>query len=297
MRSSRSRIAALTAAGALGASSLAVASTSSASSADTTSAAPTVHVFITKTSQVRMPTTLQPGTLRYVVRSNKSVAFQIVRVRPGYSKRQLAHDVNAGLIAQNANVHAIRRFERNVTLLGGVSARSGHPGVMFADLTPGRRYMAVDTNPPHLFASKLLTFHVAGSSVGGSVPTGSATLRAIHQHTWARRPASIPHAGLLRFKNDSRDNHFVVLERFKPGKGVADFRRFARRIRNGKNPGPSPTFQRGGLFSGVQSPGHQFTFRYHLAPGRYLLTCFWPDADMGGLPHAFLGMFRGIRVR
>ncbi|MGZ4460805.1 MAG: hypothetical protein ACXVW9_16935 [Nocardioidaceae bacterium] len=293
MRSSRSRIAVLTAAGALGASTLAVTSTSSA---DTAGSTPTVHVFITKTSHVRMPTTLRPGTLRYVVRSNKSVAFQIVRVRPGYSKRQLAHDVNAGLIAQNANVHAIRRFERNVTLLGGVSARSGHPGVMFADLTPGRRYMAVDTNPPHFFASKLLTFHVAGSSVGGSVPTGSATLRAIHEMTWAKRPATIPSSGLLRFKNQATDNHFVVMQRFKPGKGVADWRVFARKIRHGKNPGPSPVFDRGGLFSGVQSPGHEFTFKYHLRPGRYLLTCFWPDADKGGLPHAFLGMFRGIRV-
>ena len=45
------------------------------------------------------------------------------------------------------------------------------------------------------------------------------------------------------------------------------------------------------------SPGHRVAFRYHLPKGHYILTCFWPDADMGGMPHAFMGMYRQLNVR
>lgn len=44
------------------------------------------------------------------------------------------------------------------------------------------------------------------------------------------------------------------------------------------------------------SPGKSMTMRYSLPPGNYVMICFWPDADMGGMPHAFMGMYRGIRI-
>ena len=36
---------------------------------------------------------------------------------------------------------------------------------------------------------------------------------------------------------------------------------------------------------------------YSLPRGDYVLVCFWPDANMGGMPHAFMGMYRGIKVK
>ena len=36
---------------------------------------------------------------------------------------------------------------------------------------------------------------------------------------------------------------------------------------------------------------------YRLPRGNYVLVCFWPDANMGGMPHAFMGMYRGIKVK
>ena len=36
---------------------------------------------------------------------------------------------------------------------------------------------------------------------------------------------------------------------------------------------------------------------YRLPRGNYVLVCFWPDASMGGMPHAFMGMYRGIKVK
>ena len=37
--------------------------------------------------------------------------------------------------------------------------------------------------------------------------------------------------------------------------------------------------------------------KYRLPKGNYVLTCFWPDASMGGMPHAFMGMYRVVKVR
>jgi hypothetical protein len=46
----------------------------------------------------------------------------------------------------------------------------------------------------------------------------------------------------------------------------------------------------------VISGGKSMTLKYRLPAGRYVMVCFWPDADMGGTPHAFLGMYRGLKV-
>ena len=49
--------------------------------------------------------------------------------------------------------------------------------------------------------------------------------------------------------------------------------------------------------SGVVSPGHSATFKYNLPKGNYVMLCFWPDASMGGMPHAFMGMHRPITLK
>lgn len=296
MSGSRRLVAAVSA---LGITAAAVLTAATPSSASAPPAPPTVQVFVTQGHVVRMPTRLRPGVHRFVVRSRAAAAFQLVKPRAGYTKREVSHDVNRGFSGSEspdpAGLRAIKRFERNVVLIGGVSSRRGHRGVMWADLASGK-YWALDTNLRRLVPSKILTLTVGGRRVAGSIH-GTATLRAIHEVDWASRPRSISHAGLLTFRNDSVDNHFVVLARLAKGKTVADFRRFVDKINHGQDPGKPPILETGGLDSGAVSPGHEMTLRYDLARGRYVLMCFWPDADHGGRPHAFMGMFRGLRLR
>lgn len=52
-----------------------------------------------------------------------------------------------------------------------------------------------------------------------------------------------------------------------------------------------------GLDTGVVSPGHRMALEYQLPKGHHVLTCFWPDAEMGGMPHMFMGMYRALDVR
>jgi hypothetical protein len=126
------------------------------------------------------------------------------------------------------------------------------------------------------------------------MPTG-AKLKAVQSTKWAGKPASIPKKGLLTFKNFSDSNHFIVMAQMKRGKTIKDLRAWVRSMMAGEE-GPPPLNFRNGLDSAVLSPGLTMAFNYSLPKGNYGVLCFWPDASMGGMPHAFMGMIRTIKV-
>ena len=269
----------------------AVALTAGAADAATTA---TTHVRV-RDHVVSMPDTLRPGVHRFVVRSPQDASFQIIRKDRGYTEAELVHDVNAGLNSNTPDLKALKRFERHVTLLGGVSSSAGHPGRMWANLSRGR-YIAVDTNTHHTTRAQLHEIQVRGMRVPGTLPSGHR-IAAIDEASWAPRPKSIPTRGVLRFVNRSTDNHFIAMGRLLPGKTVADFKAWVDAVKQGQNVPPPIDESAPSLGSGVVSPGHRFAFRYHLPAGHYILTCWWPDSGMGGMPHAFMGMYRQLNVR
>ncbi|HET8604227.1 MAG TPA: hypothetical protein VFM09_09890 [Marmoricola sp.] len=255
---------------------------------------PTTHVRI-RHHHVHMTDTLRPGVHRFVIRSARDASFQIVRKDHGYSEAELVHDVNAGLNGMSPDLKALKRFERHVTLLGGVSSSPGHPGRLWTDLPRGR-YIAVDTNTHHTTVSQLHEIRVRGMRVAGALPSGPR-VAAIDEASWGPRPKAIPTRGVLTFVNRSTDNHFIAMARLLPGKTVADFKAWVDAIKQGQNVPPPIDESAPSLDTGVASSGHRFAFRYHLPKGHYILTCFWPDAEMGGMPHAFMGMYRQLNVR
>jgi hypothetical protein len=250
----------------------------------------TVSVFITKGHAVRMAHHLRPGVHRFVVRSAGESSFQIVRTRPGYSQAELAHDVAVGV--NGGDMTAFRRFERNVTLLGGIATRHGERGVMYVDLPRGKRYLAVDTNA----APRFHHFTVGGHRLAGRLPS-ARTISAVGATRWGAQPRVIARSGTLRFANRSSENHFIALARLQPGKTLADWNAFIAKAKAGDESAVPPVSETGEIDTGVVSPGHVFAFRYHLPAGHYVLTCWWGDADMGGMPHAFMGMNRELVVR
>jgi hypothetical protein len=229
---------------------------------------------------------LHPGVKRFVVRSASPAGFQLIRPDKGYTKAEAARDVNLGL--NGRNMRALKRFERNITFVAGVNTAPGNPGVMWADLTPGRHW-AVDVTPRNLKAGKLRTIRVAGEPTKGDV-RGDGVIRAVDENAWAKQPGRIPNQGKLTFRNDDANNHFVVMTKLRKGKTLKDVRRFL----NGE--GPPPVRFQHTLDTGVVSPGEEMTMKYSLPRGRYVVLCFWPDADMGGMPHALMGMIREIRL-
>lgn len=250
----------------------------------------TVHVKITKYHNVKMPDVIRPGVHRFVVRSTRDAGFQVIRPRAGYTKREGMRDAN--IMFENAK--AMRRFERNTVLIGGAESGPGEPGVAWMRLAEGR-YWALDTNAHKTLARKVTTFRAVGTPFGGELP-GDATIRAVDHVDWAALPKRIPTKGLLRFRNASDAVHVLGLTKLKDGKTMADFEEWVEQLKQG-NETPPPVNFGIGTSSGVIDPDRTQSFRYDLPPGQYVLVCWWPDAEMGLMPHFLMGMYRGVTVR
>ena len=253
-------------------------------------AAGTVSVSITAAHNVTMPTTIQPGVNQFRVTTEaKSSGFQLVQFAAGYTLDQAIADIDAGL--EKGKVKALKRFEANATLLGGVNVLSGKIGKLTVNLPAGSYYAAdIERNRPSAFTA----FTVAGADTGAAMPAGS-TVKAVKSASWAKGPKTISHKGMLTFKNYSDQNHFVALLKLNKGQTVKDFGAWVDAAMEGEE-GPPPVNFRVGFDGGVVSPGHTVAMNYKLPKGNYVLVCFWPDASMGGMPHVCMGMYRGIKL-
>jgi hypothetical protein len=248
-------------------------------------AAGMVPVTIGAGGVITMPSVVAPGVSTYkITTTRRRASLQLLSLAPGYTVEQAETDVENGL--EKGRLRALKRFEANTTLLGGATASSDRAGKLAVDLDPGT-YYAVDSNKT---GSPWFPFTVSGVDTGAALPAGAA-LRTIDSTTWAKRPAAIPRSGWLRFKNRADQNHFIAMVKLLPGKTVKDFAAFLE-----EESGPPPVDFRFSLDTGVISPGHDMATKYRLPRGNYVLACFWPDASMGGMPHAFMGMYRGVTL-
>lgn len=250
----------------------------------------TVEVVVKRDHTVVMPDEIRPGVSKFRISSRRAAGFQILQAAPGYTKRQAVHDINNAFMKNNLRL--LKRFEAHTTFYGGMPSRRDKPASMWVDLPEGT-YWAVDTQPQRTRARDVKTFHVAGEPVYGEL--SGQEIVAIGETSWAKRTQHITSRGKIWFKNESTDNHFLEIVRLAPGKTMTDFRRWIRRAKRGIQERPPVVF-RGSIDTGVVSPGESMTFRYHLRPGSYVMICWWPDAEMGGMPHAFMGMVRGLQV-
>ena len=265
--------------------------TVTAAPAQSAASTPPVPVNISDKRVVTMPTSVQPGvnTFKVTTANKHGSAFQLVQTAAGYTAADAARDIDKGL--DGGNVQAIKRFEANVTLFGGVAVNKDKAGKLVVDLAAGD-YWALDinTNDP----DKFFAFTVAGVDTGDVAPEADAKLKAVQDTTWAQNPETIPNKGMMRFKNAASQNHFIVMAKLKKGMTYKDFKKWLAAAMDGP-PGPSPV--KFLMDSGVVSPGYSATFTYNLPKGNYVMLCFWPDAKMGGMPHALMGMHRAITLK
>jgi hypothetical protein len=264
--------------------------TISTADASTASAGQTVEVFVKRNHTIAMPTQIRPGVTKFKISSARAAGFQIVQAAPGYTKAQAMRDVNAGL-GKN-RLKALKRFEANITLVGGMSSTAKKSATMSLDLDKGS-YWALDTMPQNLDPAKVLSFEVAGDSVGGRL--GGHVIRATGESEWGKASPRIPTKGVIWFQNRSDANHFVEIVKLAKGKTMKDFRAWMERAKQGDESNPPVNFKVR-ADTGVISGGESMSFKYRLPKGRYVMLCWWPDADMGGMPHAMMGMVRGLKV-
>jgi hypothetical protein len=179
-----------------------------------------------------------------------------------------------------------------MTLLGGMPSTAKKPATMSVKLAEGN-YWALDSMPRRLDPAKILDFTVAGESVGGRL--SGHVIRATGVHKWGKASPSIPTRGRIVFRNPSSAPHFVSIAKLAKGKTMKDFRAWLEELKKGNETPPPVNFDVS-LDTGVISTGQSMEVPYRLPRGRYVLTCWWSDPDMGGMPHAMMGMYRGLKV-
>ena len=154
--------------------------TVTAAPAQSAASTPPVPVSISAKRVVTMPTTVQPGvnTFKVITANKGGSAFQLVQTAAGYSAADAARDIEKGL--DGGNVKAIKRFEANVTLFGGMLVNKDKAGKLVVDLAAGD-YWALDinTNDP----DKFFAFTVEGLDTGNVMPEADAKLKAVQSRT------------------------------------------------------------------------------------------------------------------
>ena len=263
--------------------------TVSTADASTTSSQ-TVEVFVKRDHTIAMPTDLRPGVTTFKISSARRAGFQILQAAEGYTKAEAMRDVEAGL--GNNRLKALRRFEANTTLLGGMPSTAKKAATMSVNLDEGS-YWALDTMPQNVEPAKILDFEVKGESVGGRL--SGQVIRATGTAKWGKASPRIPASGRIWFQNRSDANHFLEIVKLAKGKTMKDFRAWMERAKQGDESKPPVVFD-ASVDTGVISGGESMSFRYRLPKGKYVMLCWWPDADMRGMPHAMMGMVRGLTV-
>jgi hypothetical protein len=259
------------------------------SAAAAPAAGQTVQVLVRGDHTIKMPRRVRPGVTELAIRSRRVAGFQLARPTAGYTKREAARDINRAF-NQN-NMRALRRFENNMTLLGGMPTTREESASVTVRLRRGV-YWALDTMPQVLKPRTIRTFRVAGDSVGGKALPGR-TLRAIDTSTFGSINRTLPGRGTIRFQNRSDVPHFLAIDKLEAGKTMKDFRAW---IDEGSD-APPPVDMDAGIDTSVVSGGQTMSFRYRLPQGRYVLTCWWPMSTGGGTPHALMGMYRGLVIK
>lgn len=221
--------------------------------------------------------------------------FQIAKLPRGVTFDQVIDLVERGLETDGPpDLGALRTFDRLVTLLGGVNALPGQTASVTLTLAPGVYYL-LDTTARARDAipvAKRLEVH------GPIAPTAYAasaivTFAAGHRFVTTHLPAD----GTILVRNRDDEPHFMFLEPVASNATDSLIQSVFDKAASGDESAFDQFPGRDGpaAGTGIISPGYQTAFTYHLTPGLYNMSCFWPDAETG-MPHAFMGMHKVVYI-
>ncbi|WP_107772405.1 cupredoxin domain-containing protein [Nocardioides sediminis] len=281
LRSARAGIA-VACASTLAAATLApIASTASSSSAGA-EAAPLQSISIKvakKAITVRGAKGLDAGRIEVSV-TGRGVA-EIMLFDRGYDEQDFRKDL--GKFEQKNDIKALKRFLKNTEILGGVQ-----PGSTGTIVLPKAGDYTVFS-----FGSRGLGRFSAAAGKSSPAPKHDAKIVGRTGPTWGGS-SSLPKKGTLLFKNaDKTVPHFVLMQQVAEGTTTDQVLEFFMSEAQGP---PPEWFLPGNLETGSLSPGRSMTVDYKLPPGQYVLVCFFPDPNMQGMPHAFMGMIEMVTV-
>ena len=264
---------------------LLVPTTAGASGAATTSARaamPHLTARLTKkTIFVKGADDLRAGRVHLDVRGRGIVEF--VTFKKGYDVADFTADINK--FGAKNDVKALKRALKNTTILGGL-AGGGSGTIVFPK--PGA-YTPISLGERGVVTGKTLV--VDGPKRSSKTPSTDASIIGKNGPAWGGASA-LPMKGRFQFKNKADEPHFVALQQVAPGTTTDQVLEF---LQSEEGPPPSWVLP-ASMETGTLSPGRSMTVDYDLPAGQYVVLCFFPDPEMGGMPHALMGMLRMITL-
>ncbi|MGH3471022.1 MAG: hypothetical protein ACRDPG_03125 [Nocardioidaceae bacterium] len=243
---------------------------------------PTVVAHMGRAIHLSVGESMRAGRVIFrVVTKHGNHELQLLRLHRGYSIQEASVDFGK---AFQGNVPAVRRLDNNITFLGGASATPTRPGKFSVTLRKGR-YVAVDQD-----SNALAMLRVFGTNAKRpTVPTNVGI--TVFTYGFALSRATLPRSGWAHVVDRSDQPHFIEFNRVKTSTTNQMVRKY---FNSGGQTRPSFGL-RISTGMGVLSPTRSEMFHYNLPPGKYLMACYWPD-DETGMPHAFMGMWKLVRV-
>jgi hypothetical protein len=142
----------------------------------------------------------------------------------------------------------------------------------------------------HVVKGMVKAFTVTGAEPAGIIEPAADVTIVLTDYTVTVTPALTAGTHTVRVQNEGPQWHEVGLERLADGKTLADWQTWAA----GGMQGEPPAIPAGGAI-GPEVGGRAY-FTITLTPGKYLLTCYVPDAG-DGKPHVLHGMVQEIEVQ
>ena len=248
-------------------------------------AAPMPHVTATltkKTIRLKGANGLRPGRIKLSVKGKGTV--EVAMFKKGYDIADFAKDVKK---FEKGQIKGLKHALKNTTILGGLSG--GGTGTIV--LPRAGRYTPFSLGRRGVVAGR--TIVVRGAKRSSKTPKVDGTLIGKVGPAWGGS-SSMPAKGRFAFKNKADEPHFVVLQQVAEGTTTDQVLQFLQ-TDDGTSP-PPPWLMAGGLETGTLSPGRSMTVDYDLPAGQYVVMCFFPDPEMGGMPHALMGMLEMIHL-
>jgi hypothetical protein len=263
----------------LAAAPLLVPTTSTAAPARAEAAMQSITIKVAKKAiNVRGARGLDAGRVKVSVQG-KGVA-ELVMFDRGYDYDDFSKDLAK---FDKGNVKAFKHALAHSQILGGI--QPGGTGTMV--LPKAGEYTVFS------FSSRGHAEFTAGATKQTKAPAVDGKIIGRTGPKWGGS-SSLPAKGTFAFKNaDKTTPHFVVLQQVAEGTTTDQ----VLTALQSEEQGPPPDFiLPAGLETGSLSPGRSMTVDYKLPPGQYVVMCFFPDPNMGGMPHALMGMLKMIHL-
>ena len=158
----------------------------------------------------------------------------------------------------------------------------GETATVTQELAPGK-YLVAD-----LETDANAEFEVTGEAAASELPSDGGTIEATEYEFTA---SGLKSGGApILFDNAGGEPHFIAAVGIKPGKTIADVRKFLETEK-----GEAPVDESRGFSTAVIEGGQSQSIEVDLEEGDYALLCFVPDRA-GGPPHAVKGMVSKVTV-